>query len=170
MKLPSGPFALLGALSVLSLTSCVDQVPPMIDQPGNNAVAFAASDNAPPVRLGLCKTGQRNTPTKTCLVDGDTLWLAGTKYRLKGFDTPEPQSRVCGGDFEKALAKKASNRALQLLNGNAWTIETFGSGNTGQRTLATIRINGRDLGDILISENLARRWPDGSEWWCQTTV
>ena len=37
---------------------------------------------------------------------------------------------------------------------------------TGSRTLATIRISGRDVGDILIEERLARRWPDGYEFWC----
>jgi micrococcal nuclease len=56
---------------------------------------------------------------------------------------------------------------LQLLNGHAITVETFGLDNTGKRTLATIRISGQDVGDILIAEKLARRWPDGEEWWCQ---
>lgn len=40
------------------------------------------------------------------------------------------------------------------------------SDGTGKRTLATIRIGGPDVGDILIEERLARRWPDGKEWWC----
>lgn len=53
-----------------------------------------------------------------------------------------------------------------MLNSNAFTVETFGLDNTGERTLATIRIKGRDVGDILIEEQLARRWPDGDEFWC----
>lgn len=115
--------------------------------------------------LDMCN-GRRNTPTKTCLVDGDTLWLSGEDIRLKDFDTPEPQSNICGGKAEVALAHKASARMLQLLNSNSWTIERFGIDNTGRRRLATIRIGGVDVGDILISEGLARRWPDGDEWWC----
>jgi endonuclease YncB( thermonuclease family) len=111
--------------------------------------------------------GERNTSTKTCVVDGDTLWLSGTDYRLKDFDTPEPQTNICGGSAEVALAHRASARLLQLLNGSAWTIETFGMDETGRRVLATIRIDGRDVGDILIAEGLARRWPDGDEWWCR---
>lgn len=65
-----------------------------------------------------------------------------------------------------ALAKQASARLLDLLNTNAFTVETFGLDGTGKRTLATVRIGGRDVGDILISERLARHWPDGDEWWC----
>ena len=42
----------------------------------------------------------------------------------------------------------------------------FGVDGTGSRTLATIRIAGHDVGDILIAEGLARRWPDGDEFWC----
>lgn len=102
----------------------------------------------------------------TCVVDGDTIWLDGMNLRLKSYDTPEPYDDICGGQAEVALAKKASARLLQLLNSNAFTIDTFGLDNTGKRTLATVRIGGRDVGDILIEERLARRWPDGDEWWC----
>jgi endonuclease YncB( thermonuclease family) len=111
--------------------------------------------------------GQANSPTKTCIVDGDTVWLKGNYLRLRDFDTPEPQTDICGGAAEVALAKQASTRLRQLLNSNRWTVETFGKDGTGNRILATIRIDGRDVGDILIEERLARRWPDGDEWWCR---
>jgi micrococcal nuclease len=52
------------------------------------------------------------------------------------------------------------------LNDNSFTVQTFGVDSTGERTLATIRIAGQDVGDILIEERLARHWPDGDEWWC----
>jgi endonuclease YncB( thermonuclease family) len=114
----------------------------------------------------MCKPGERNTATKTCVVDGDTLWLNGVDYRMRDYDTPEPETAICGGAAEVELAHRASARFLELLNGNAWTIETYGQDSTGRRTLATIRIDGRDIGDILIGERLARHWPDGTEWWC----
>ncbi|WP_244639885.1 thermonuclease family protein [Devosia pacifica] len=119
----------------------------------------------PAQAIEKCRPGQPNTADKTCVVDGDTLWLNGENIRLKDFDTPEPMTNICGGAQEKALAEQASNRLVELLNGYEWTIETGGTGNYG-RTLGTIRIGGRDVGDILISEGLARRWPDGEEWWC----
>jgi hypothetical protein len=64
------------------------------------------------------------------------------------------------------LTKKASARLLELLNASAFTVQTFGLDGTGKRILATVMIAGRDVGDILIHEHLARRWPDGDEWWC----
>lgn len=126
---------------------------------------FAAG---PALATNLEMCGNRpNTADKTCVVDGDTLWLNGENIRLKDFDTPEPQTQICGGAAEVALAHQASARLLELLNGNEWTIERFGYDRTSsRRTLATIRINGRDVGDILIAERLARRWPDGLEFWC----
>ena len=118
------------------------------------------------LQLEMCGN-QRNTPTKTCVVDGDTLWLQGENIRLKDFDTPEPQSSICGGQREVTLAHQASARMLELLNNNEWTIERFGLDSTrSKRRLATIRIDGRDVGDILIEERLARAWPNGEEWWC----
>jgi endonuclease YncB( thermonuclease family) len=128
---------------------------------------LAAPAIAQQPQLDMCN-GRPNTADKTCLVDGDTLWLHGENIRLKDFDTPEPQSSICGGDNEKALASMASARLLELLNSNEWTIERFGTDSTSsKRRLATIRIGGQDVGDILINEKLARRWPDGEEWWCQ---
>lgn len=119
------------------------------------------------LQLTMCDN-RPNTADKTCLVDGDTLWLAGENIRLRNFDTPEPQSAICGGAAEVELAHRASARMLKLLNGSDWTIERFGLDSTSsKRRLATIRIGGQDVGDILINEGLARRWPDGDEFWCQ---
>jgi endonuclease YncB( thermonuclease family) len=101
----------------------------------------------------------------TCVVDGDTIWLEGHNLRLQSYDTPEPYTDICGGAQEVALAKRASARLLELLNGNQFTVEIGGRDRYG-RVLATIRIGGRDVGDILIEERLARGWPDGHEWWC----
>ncbi|QQR37808.1 thermonuclease family protein [Devosia oryziradicis] len=101
----------------------------------------------------------------TCVVDGDTVWLDGVNLRLQSYDTPEPYDDICGGAAEVALAKRASSRLLQLLNANSFVVQSSGK-DRYDRTLATILIGGRDVGDILIEEGLARRWPDGEEFWC----
>lgn len=116
--------------------------------------------------LPICGHNQPNTSTKTCIVDGDTVWLNGVNLRLKDFDTPESRTNICGSFTEIDLANAATKRLQQLLNSNHWTIKTFGIDGTGKRRLATISIAGQDVGDILISERLARRWPDGDEFWC----
>jgi len=55
---------------------------------------------------------------------------------------------------------------IELLNSHDWTVEYGELDNTGTRALVTIRIGGRDIGDVLIAEGLARSWPYGEEWWC----
>lgn len=126
--------------------------------PGEGRLAVASEMRA---QFRMCGSGQRHT----CVVDGDTIWLNGENLRLQAFDTPEPYNDICGGAQEIALAKRASARLLDLLNTNRFTVRTFGTDRYG-RTLATVRIGGTDIGDILISEGLARRWPDGREFWC----
>jgi endonuclease YncB( thermonuclease family) len=121
----------------------------------------------PRPQLAKCVPGQARTADEYCLVDGDTIWIDGEKLRMEGYDTPEPQTQICGGDAEVALAHRVSDRVIELLNSNDWTVEYGEPDNTGTRTLVTIRIGGRDIGDILIAERLARSWPDGEEWWCR---
>ncbi len=121
--------------------------------------------------LSICYPGQRNTPEKTCIVDGDTLWLTGTMWRLRDVDTPEPQrgNSHCGGpDIELELSGIATARLQELLNSNEWLLEDHGLERNGRgpRSLGVIRIDGVDVGDILIDEGLARRWPDGHVFWC----
>ena len=130
---------------------------------GGSATTTTTQASTGELRVGFSMCGRDRY---TCVVDGDTIWLAGVNLRLQSYDTPEPYDDICGGQAEVTLAKKASARLLQLLNANPFTVDTFGLDNTGRRTLATIRIGGRDVGDILIEERLARHWPDGDEWWC----
>lgn len=130
--------------------------------PNGPVVAPRNSGAAVTARLTMCGRDRHS-----CVVDGDTIWYQGQNLRLQSFDTPEPHDGICGGASEVALANRASARLLELLNGNPFTVETFGIDGTGKRTLATIRIAGRDVGDILIEERLARHWPDGEEWWCR---
>lgn len=117
--------------------------------------------------LALCSAQRSSASDRTCIVDGDTLWLNGISIRLKDFDTPESHRNICGSFVEIDLAYAATNRLQELLNSNVWTIETFGIDGTGARRLATIKINGEDVGETLIRERLARRWPDGPEFWCK---
>ena len=126
------------------------------------AFFLAASVASGTPNLELCNS----SPRINCIVDGDTLWLNGKKLRPKGYDTPEPTTNVCGGKREKELASKATTRYIELLNANAWTIEYTGVLERNDRELVIIRIDGRDVGDILIEERLARSWPNGDEWWC----
>jgi endonuclease YncB( thermonuclease family) len=117
---------------------------------------------SPSLAIGKCGSEKRIT----CVVDGDTFWFQGEKIRAMGYDTPEPTTGVCGGNREKQLAAKATARFIELLNTTKITVERRGEDRYG-RTLAVIRSNGELVGEILISEGLARRYPDEREFWCE---
>lgn len=113
------------------------------------------------VAIEKCGSGQRYT----CVVDGDTIWLEDEKIRIMGYDTPEPQTNICGGSREVRLANQASDRLVQLLNNGEVTIERHGK-DRYDRTLAVVRVDNVDIGDTLVGEGLARYWPDGPVFWC----
>ncbi|WIV52054.1 thermonuclease family protein [Marivivens sp. LCG002] len=117
---------------------------------------------SPVAAIEKCGNGQRIT----CVVDGDTFWLDGTKYRIAGYDTPEPQTGICGGQFERDLAARASNRFIDLWNTTEITIHPKGIKGARGRDLVDVFSNGINIGNILVSEGLAREWPDGCEFWC----
>lgn len=161
-EIPTSAYILAALIAVCALGYVVsDQSLPGGGQI-TGVMASAASTAERRVHFDMCGSNRH-----TCIVDGDTIWLDGENLRMEGYDTPEPYTAICGGATEVALAKRASARLHELLNANAFTVVTGGIDGTGERTLATIRIAGRDVGDILIAEGLARRWPDGDEWWCR---
>lgn len=108
--------------------------------------------------MPLCGGGKRIT----CVVDGDTLWLAGEKIRLEGIDAPEMDGRC---ETERALARRATMRLAQLLAGGGIELRRNGADRYG-RTLATIDVDGRDVGERLVREGLARTWTGRRESWC----
>ncbi len=104
----------------------------------------------------------------TCIVDGDTFWLNGEKWRTFGYDTPEPMVNICGGNAEVALANRATRRFIELWNTRKITIKRIGGVDRYGRSLGVVMADGLNIGDILVAEGLARRYPDGCEFWCRS--
>lgn len=100
------------------------------------------------------------------LIDGDTADVGGDRFRLVGYDTPETYKPRCS--YEKALGEEATRRARQLVR-NAGAVDFIilpGRDKYG-RGLARIFLHGKDLGEILISEGLARPYHRGRrKSWC----
>ena len=109
--------------------------------------------------LPICSGGHRIT----CIVDGDTGWLDGEKWRLLGTDTPEISKPECSNEYSVGIA--ARNR-LQTLMLGGYAIERGGRDRYGRR-LVTIRLaDGRDVGDVLEAEGLSQPWPNSGNRWC----
>jgi endonuclease YncB( thermonuclease family) len=101
----------------------------------------------------------------TCLVDGDTGWENGVKWRLSDVDTPEISSPGCPSELQQGLA--ARDR-LQRLMAAGYTINWRGRTDRYNRQLVNITLHdGRDAGRVLLGEGLARAWPYGPKAWCR---
>lgn len=100
------------------------------------------------------------------VIDGDTIEARGQRYRIVNIDTPEAGDRArCAA--ERRLAARATDRARALIQAAA-QVETEPVGRTDAygRTIAYVRVDGRDLGEALISERLARPWRGRRQPWC----
>lgn len=119
--------------------------------------------------LGLCYGPNRAERKVTCLVDGDTGWEAGVKWRLQSIDTPEyPPFAEC--IVEPEYAKAATFRMLELMRGG-YQIEWLGEKGKAGRDLVKIRLSdGRDAGSILVAEGLALEWPHPPKAWCGAPI
>lgn len=111
----------------------------------------------------------RVTPTRHLrVVDGDAVedTRTGTVYRLENIDTPETGDRArCNA--ERALGARASEAARSLIS-NAIAVDLHPTGRTDSygRVIALLTLDGRDLGEILIADGLARPWRGRREPWC----
>lgn len=109
-----------------------------------------------------CGTARR----VTCVVDGDTLWLYGEKIRVADIDTPEISEPKC--DSELTRGNKATDRFIALINQGPFELNAWPGRDTDRygRKLRVLVRDGRSLGDMLVSEGLARTWTGRREPWC----
>lgn len=98
--------------------------------------------------------------------DGDTIVVRGESYRMVGYDTPEisTRRRKVGRD-ERAIARIATERFTELLKSGTLDLTEVpcacsakarreGTCNHG-RKCALLTLNGKNIGDTLIAEELA---------------
>lgn len=111
-------------------------------------------------RFSLCFVGGGYN----CVVDGDTIWLQGRKIRLADIDAPETHDPRCSS--EKALGERATLRLQQLLNGEVALRPIGRDRDRYGRFLRRVLVNGRSVGDLLVSEGLARPYAGHRRPWC----
>jgi endonuclease YncB( thermonuclease family) len=137
-------------------------------------IAFAPPDGGGFLNLGKPTAG-------LTVIDGDEVRSGQTTYRLVGFDAPERGDRaLC--DKERDLAEAAAARLQSLIAGADAKLEPLpcacrpGTEGTRDcnlgRSCALLKLNGRDVGPLLIGEGLAKRLVCGAtscssrEPWC----
>lgn len=125
--------------------------------------ATAAGTNSRAVRasFGFCHTGGGTN----CVVDGDTIWLAGQKIRVADIDAPETHPPRCA--YEAALGTRATRRLQQLLNNGAISLQAIDRDTDRYgRKLRIVLVDGRSVGGRLVDEGLARWYAGGRRPWC----
>ncbi|ANU07017.1 thermonuclease family protein [Paraurantiacibacter namhicola] len=108
-----------------------------------------------------------SAPRVTCVVDGDTFWLDGTKVRVADINTPETHRPACAA--ERALGEQATRRFTQLLNAGPFQLEAAGARDTDRfgRKLRVVTRGGQSLGMVLVEEGLAEPWQGRrANRWC----
>lgn len=110
----------------------------------------------------ICHTGGG----MNCVVDGDTIWISGEKIRIADIDTPETHQPRCPREAE--LGKRATKRMHELVNAGPFEVRRIGNRDTDRygRKLRVLVRHGQSLGDVLVSEGLARTWTGRREPWC----
>ncbi len=112
--------------------------------------------------FGLCEWGGG----RNCVVDGDTIYLNGVKIRIAGIDAPETHDLYQCPE-ELALGRKATVRLQQLLSGGTVSLSPIDRDeDVYGRKLRNVAVDGRDVGDVLVSEGLARPYRGFKMGWC----
>ena len=131
------------------------------------AACISVAANAPASALEICKGGNREARRVTCLVDGDTGWHDGFKWRLEGIDTPEYEPQAECASPEPMLAAAATYRMLELMQ-DGYTIQLLGRRDRSGRELVKVALpDGRDAGGVLLAEGHATLWPHERGVWCR---
>ncbi|WP_085044032.1 thermonuclease family protein [Ensifer aridi] len=113
----------------------------------------------------ICDRGKR----VTCIVDGDTFWKEGVKYRLAGINTPETGEKArC--TKERLLADAATSRLRELMQTSGLSYHPQGRDRYG-RILVSVRTNaGDDIAAMMVVSGYGRPYAGGyhdPHEWCR---
>lgn len=105
-------------------------------------------------------------PTELTIIDGDTIRYRGSTIRLLGFDTPETFEPNCAAELTKGNLATARLRTL-VSAASVVGLQYNSESDRYGRSLASLFLDGQDVGDLLIKESLARSYSGGQRLtWC----
>jgi len=120
---------------------------------------FGATDPAKIARFEQCY----NADGGNCVVDGDTIYVAGEKMQIAGIEAPLINGASC--EAERSRAINATTRLADLLNSGNVTVSRAFHDASG-RMARQVMVNGDDVGKTLTSEGLARGAGSSDPNWC----
>ena len=122
----------------------------------------SGAPSAPPPRFGQCY----NAGGPDCVLDGDTIYLAGEKVKIAGMETARIQGARC--DDERSRGIDAALQLASLLNKGNVTLGGTERDGDGQLR-RTVEVDGQDVSSAMIGSGAAgqpgsdRNWCSGSE-------
>jgi len=148
--------AALVVLPALAFTTVLLWDMPVALRPG------AAAPDRESASFAICGSGAR----VDCVVDGDTFWYRGEKYRVADINTPEVSEPGC--EAEAAFGARATARLHALLNAGPFTLEPVDRDRDAyDRLLRVVTRDGESLGKVLVREGLAEEWRGSRRNWCE---
>lgn len=99
---------------------------------------------------------------ENCVVDGGTFWYGRRKIQIADIRAPRIKQAKC--DNERKIGSLAKRRLWELLN--AGEVQLAAAEGTSGQTARVMVGQGRSVGDMLVSEGLARKRADGKQGWC----
>lgn len=159
----------LMAVAFLAALAGFQRMPGGAVADAGDVIRLSVTDHAAPAakdslsaRFALCHSGGGSN----CVVDGDTFWFAGDKYRIADIDTPETHPARCSE--EAALGAAATGRLRDWLNAGAFSLESAGrDADLYGRKLRIVTRGGASVGSVLVAEGLARPWEGRRRPWCR---
>lgn len=122
--------------------------------PGTPKVPSIKSPRGPktflPKPSGIHRIAPRSTGaiagSSARVIDGDTFHANGTRFRVRGIDTPE---------LGQPRAEASKQRLNQLLNSGTVTVTPRAVDKFG-RTVADVHVDGRNVADTMRAEGLSK--------------
>jgi micrococcal nuclease len=99
-------------------------------------------------------------------IDGDSIVSpAGQEIRVANIDTPELHGQC---ESERRMARQAKDATQATLNAaQSVTLRPYHRPQDRHgRALAYVIVDGRDLGELLVAQGLARTWTGRGQSWC----
>lgn len=129
---------------------------------GISVVTYSRYDPEAAAREAMfvqCYSGGAN-----CVIDGDTIHVAGETVQIAGIAAPQIQGARC--DAERTRGIDAAMRLADLLNRGKVSVGAAFRDPYG-REVRKVEVDGNDVGTALIDAGAARRFDGDSQDWCE---